>query len=124
MTQWRLVIVCLGLLAIPAAARAETGAGAWLRYAALDAAAARRYRQLPPVVSLVGDGVVLQTAQRELIRGVQGMLGRTLRSEMGVPAANAIVLGTFAQLRHAAPQLAPDNDPAPDGYRLTWVRTG
>src|SRR5204862_6219633 len=110
----RRLLLCLGLLANPGASRAETGASAWLRYAALDEASARRYQSLPPIITMAGDGVVLQTAQRELNRGIQGMLARTLRAQPagagGVPASGAIVLGTLAQLRQSAPQLAPAGD--------------
>ena len=104
----RTLILSVALLQIPATSSAETGADAWLRYAALDTGAARRYRDLPPTITLVGDGVVLQTAQQELIRGIQGMLGRKTATGVNrVPAGNAIVLGTLAQLRQSAPQLAP-----------------
>jgi alpha-glucuronidase len=68
---------------------AETGYNAWLRYAALDKAPA-----LPAVVATAGDSVVLMTARDELIRGVRGMTGRTLRVEAGTPNEPAIVIGT------------------------------
>src|ERR1039458_1211181 len=91
------------LLALPL--HAESGADAWLRYAALDEAAARPYRTSLPaaVVSAVGSGPTVQTAQRELIRGIRGMLGRTLRTP-SVPGESAIVLGTLANFR-ALPQI-------------------
>ncbi|MCX6631953.1 MAG: alpha-glucuronidase family glycosyl hydrolase [Candidatus Solibacter sp.] len=74
---------------------AESGADAWLRHAPLDEASARPYRAaLPAAVTSYTATPVAQSAQRELLRGVHGMLGRTLRVQSGLPAESAIVLGT------------------------------
>jgi alpha-glucuronidase len=106
------------LFAIPL--HAESGADAWLRYAALDEASARTYRATLPAV-VAGDTAtpVAQSAQRELLRGIRGMLGRTLRVQSGMPRESAIVLGTLADLRQAAPQLHLEADLPMDGYWLT-----
>jgi len=91
--------------------RAETGYEAWLRYAPIeDAAAKGRFDPLPAVVVALDDSPVVKAAQTEMIRGVRGMLGRTLRAETRLPNERAIVLGTFAAIRQAAPgtQLTPD----------------
>jgi alpha-glucuronidase len=112
----RRVGVFLIALAAPAAvaapsASAETGAAAWLRYAPVDPAIARRarYAALPAGVETLGDSPALQAARAELIRGVRGMLGRTLRIEgahaPGAAPAEAIVLGTLAAIGAAAPSL-------------------
>ena len=114
----------LGALAILAGAalHAETGANAWLRYAALDENAARPYRQtLPAVVTSIGDGAPVVSARDELVRGIRGMLGRTLRVEDRVPAESAIVLGTVADLRKAEPQFAITEKLEADGFRLKAV---
>lgn len=71
---------------------AETGADAWLRYAPLDAAAKPMYARLPAVVVVTGDSPIMHSASQELVRGVRGMLGRTLRIEARVPDEDAIVL--------------------------------
>jgi len=71
------------------ALHAETGYNAWLRYAALEKPPA-----LPAVVVVQGDSPVLLRARDELIRGVRGMTGRTLRIETGTPNEPAISLGT------------------------------
>ena len=84
---------------------AETGADAWLRYAALDSAAARAYGSLPATVVTLTATPVAQSAQREVVRGIRGMLGHTLRIETALPKENAIVLGTLADLRQSAPCL-------------------
>ena len=92
-------------LCAAATVHAATGRDAWLRYARLQPAAAARYRALPAVTLSLGDTLVLNTAQAELVRGVKGMLGRTLRITSEVPLESAIVIGTIGQLRKTAPAL-------------------
>ena len=65
----------------------ETGHDAWLRYAPVD-----RPVSLPAVVATTGESPLVVTARQELIRGVRGMLGRTLRIESLPPREGAIVL--------------------------------
>ena len=81
---------------------AETGHDAWLRYAPVKDIA------LPAVVVMQGNSPVLTTAREELIRGVRGMLGRTLRVQKET-SESAIVLGVAADL------------PA-EGYRIRHER--
>jgi alpha-glucuronidase len=103
-------------------ARAETGSDAWLRYAPLDSAGARQYREaLPAVVTVRGDSEVLRTARQEFVRGVQGMIGRTLRIESGMPRENAFVFGRLSEL---APEWHLKTDLIQDAYWLKTVRTG
>jgi alpha-glucuronidase len=101
--------------------RAETAHEAWLRYAPLEKQAAQKYESLPASVVVLGDSEVLRTAQDELIRGVRGMLGRTLRSGRSLPLEKAIVLGTFAALQDAAPALRAPSELRRDGF---WLTTG
>ena len=55
-----------GSLLCAVALRAETGYDAWLRYAALDDAAARQYRAaLPGTVTALGDSVLVRSARSE-----------------------------------------------------------
>jgi len=98
---------------------AETGYDAWLRYAPIDnAAALQRYSALPAVVVALGDSPEIGAAQEELIRGVRGMLGHTLRVETHLPDESAIVLGTLAAIEEAAPGAHLNGDLKQDGYRL------
>ena len=102
------------------ALHAESGADAWLRHAPLDEASARPYRtSLPAVITYFNASPVTRSAQNELLRGVRGMLGRTLRVQSTLPAESAIVLGTLADLRRAVPQLRLSADLPVDGYLLT-----
>jgi alpha-glucuronidase len=110
--------ILFAILLVPL--HAESGADAWLRYAPLDEASARTYRAtLPAVVAAYTATPVAQSAQRELLRGIRGMLGRTLRVQSGLPKESAIVLGTLADLKQAAPQLHLAADLPADGYWLT-----
>jgi len=103
-------------------AKAETGAGAWLRYAALPPPTASHYEPLPGTVIALGDSLVVKTAQRELVRGVKGMLGRTLRTASGAPESAAIVLGSFTELHALAPALSIPSHVQEGGYWLGHAR--
>ncbi|WP_321474563.1 alpha-glucuronidase family glycosyl hydrolase [uncultured Paludibaculum sp.] len=105
-----------------AGVQAETGAAAWLRYAALDSTASRQYRaSLPATIVVLGHSPVEESARAELIRGVKGMIGVTLRVQSTLPAEGAIVLGTVAELRQPAPEMGPL---AEDSYALRTRQTG
>ncbi len=102
---------------------AESGADAWLRYTGLSDVAVRQYRAvLPPVVVLYGNSPVLGSAQKELIRGVRGLLGRTLRIEARAGRENALLLGTAAELRSGVPGLNLGAALEPDAFSLTAAR--
>ncbi|HET7840621.1 MAG TPA: alpha-glucuronidase family glycosyl hydrolase, partial [Terriglobia bacterium] len=96
----------------------------WLRYAPLDATSASQFRRtVPAVVASFGVSPQIQSAKSEMIRGMHGMLGRTLRDfafRDRLPAERAIVLGTLAGLRRAAPQLRLKASLAPDAF---WLKT-
>jgi alpha-glucuronidase len=101
---------------------AETGADAWLRYAALDAEAADQYKSLPATTIVLGNSLVLTTAQAELVRGVKGMLGKTLRISSGSPAEDAILIGTAEQIGSLLPNFSPRENIQPDSFLLTSAR--
>jgi alpha-glucuronidase len=114
----------LGLLAV-AGLHAETGRAAWLRYAALSDGSARQYREIvPAVVTRLGDAAPLESARRELLLGIRGMLGRTVRLDSRVPNESAIVLGTLGAIRQAFPQFDAAANLEPDGYWLKTLRAG
>jgi alpha-glucuronidase len=114
----RYLFIFLGVLALPALVAAEDGYDAWLRYASVDAAARKRYDALPATVVAVGDSAVIKTAEAELIRGVRGMLGRTLRAGTSLPNEGAIILGTFASLKPLLPAADLPAHVAGDGFLL------
>jgi alpha-glucuronidase len=98
---------------------AETDEEAWLRYAPLDRQAAEHFSSLPLATVVLGNSIVLKTAQQELIRGVSGMLGRSERSQNQLPGERAIVLATFADLRGVSPEVKTPADVQGDGYWLS-----
>jgi alpha-glucuronidase len=103
-------------------ARAETGADAWLRYAPLEKTAAQKYAALPTSVAVLGESSVLESAKGELIRGIRGILARTLREEKGLPRESAIVLGTLSALRADSPKLFESVELREDGFLLAKVK--
>lgn len=110
--------VLLSLLLGAEGVRAENGADGWLRYALLDTGTAQKYRNLPAVVVAVGDSPVLDSAKGELIRGLRGMLGRTLRRERNLPEESAILLGTVPAVESLAPGIARSTSLGQDGFLL------
>lgn len=112
---------CLVSLVVSPAVFGETGYDAWLRYAPIEGGPAReRYDPLPAVVVAFDQSEILQSAQEELIRGVQGMLGRTLRSADAVPEENAIVLCKLDQVAQRLPSAGNLPKLAEDGY---WLKS-
>src|SRR5215470_3826786 len=108
---------------IPATMYAETGYDAWLRYAALDQAAAAQYSAtVPATVATLGNNALEASGRDEIIRGIHGMLGRTLRIEPRVPAEGAIVLGTLAEFRRLPSQFGVTANLDQDAYRLKTAR--
>ena len=108
------------LLTIPVSA--ETGYSAWLRYARIeDDVIRRRYDAMPASVVALGDSALIQTAQRELILGVRGMLGRTLRAQVRSTNESTIILGTIGSVKKVEPALGLDGNLSEDGYLLKGV---
>lgn len=119
MSKLSLILLCC------AALHGETGHDAWLRYAPLEGAALERARtEAPAAIVLLDDSPVASSAQSEVVRGVRGMLGRTLRIEAQIPRESAIVIGTFDELQKAAPQWKIAAEVAPEGYFLKTAGTG
>jgi alpha-glucuronidase len=98
--------------------RAESGAEAWLRYAPLGQGSAQKYATLPASVIVFGDSPILDSAKAELIRGIRGMLGRTLRDDKTLLQENAIILGTFSAMQPASADLLARIDLPEDGFLL------
>ena len=108
------VFVCLG-------AFAENGQEAWLRYASMSQAQAAQYQSLPGTVVVLGDSVVLESAQKELVGGVRRMLGKTLAVEKNGSRGRAIVLAALAELKKAAPGMQAREEMRADSF---WITNG
>jgi alpha-glucuronidase len=90
----------------------------WLQYTALNDAALGQYRAaVPSTVVLLDAAPTEQSAQEELVRGIQGMVGRTLRIETSVSNQPSIVLGKMDTVRRIAGIAATL---PPDGY---WLKS-
>jgi alpha-glucuronidase len=102
---------------------AETGYDAWLRYALIeDEAARQRYVGLPESVVRFSDAELLVSAEAEIGRGVEGMLGKSVRMESSLPEADAIVLGTLDSLRPHVPELKETLATVDDGFVVKSVK--
>jgi alpha-glucuronidase len=105
----------------PRAQPAGSGQDAWLRYAPIESIAHAKYESLPVGMVVLGDSGVLRSAQEELIRGLKGMVGRTLVAEKSVQE-RAIILGTLAAIRNEAPGLTPPEQLRADGFWLVTAQ--
>src|SRR5882757_2974927 len=114
--------IFLGLLIASGLLHAETGREAWLRYAPLDDTARAKYASMPASTVALGDSPVIRSAQQELLRGVRGMLGKTLRVGKESPQEDAIVIGTLEEVQEVIPTLHPSSELITDGFWITTAR--
>ena len=112
--------VLLGGGAAPAL-QAETGQDAWLRYAPLESAARATYEALPAAAVVPEHSAVLTAARDEMVRGVIGMMGRTLRLDGNVKE-KAIILGTINAIRRIVPGFESPKPLEGDGFLLASRR--
>ncbi|MBV9083335.1 MAG: hypothetical protein JOZ62_11705, partial [Acidobacteriaceae bacterium] len=97
----------------------ETGYAAWLRYAPIDNPNLRQtYEIFPAVVVTLDNSPVMTAARDELLRGIQTMLGRTLRIEKELTNESCFLFGTIASVRSAAPEIALPDALIDDAYVL------
>jgi alpha-glucuronidase len=118
-----LLVLALTLSALASPSRAQSAAEGWLRYERLDQKTAKeRFSDVPAVVVQLGESEVIASARDELVRGVRGMLGQTLRIESKLPKESAIVLATFDDVKKAVPSLEKLPKLAEDGYWLKSIQ--
>ena len=111
------ILMLVSVCVIPAPA--ETGYAAWLRYAPIDDPDIRKiYNRLPPAVVVLDQSPVEKSAQQEIIRGIRGMLGRTLRIDTRLPDEDCILLGTVASVRQVASEIRLPEKLREDEYLL------
>jgi len=120
----RLFWILLPLLSI-VPIQAETGYDAWLRYPPVtEGVLIDAYGRLPATIVKLDNSPTLTSAQNEIVRGVRGMLGRTLRMESRPVQGGMILLGTLAAVKQALPGTALAADLITDGYWLKATVTG
>ena len=81
--------------------QAETGRQAWLRYSKTTAT-------VPAVLATLDTSAIIDTARDEILKGIRGMTGKTLRLESVMPKEPAIILRIGA-------------GSAPDAYSIKTV---
>ena len=117
--------VMVALFGVGHCAHGETGYDGWLRYAEMDNVAARKkYEALPATVVVLGNQPILESAKAELLRGVRGMLGRTLRTTTQLRDENSIVLGTLEVVQKKFPTLGAAPVLKTDGFWLKTLKVG
>ena len=121
------VVVILFASAYSPRLQAQSGESAWLRYVPLAPQIAAKDHSIlfPSSVqvprSLCGH---MDPAQRELVRGMQGMLGQTLQTEDKLAPKDAFILGTLNSVQTAIASLKLPEDLKDDGYWLTTAHVG
>jgi alpha-glucuronidase len=99
--QRRLQPASAATLLLALSLQAETGREAWLRYSP------QHVEKIPFVLATLGDDSPrIANARDEILKGIRGMTGKTLRLESGMPKETAIILRTLP------------GDQSPDAYSL------
>lgn len=107
----------------PICLQADSKQPAWLRYPRLTPEGARPYANLPQSVTVLGESAVLKSAGQEMVRGIEGMLVRSLSSVSALSSQSTIILGTAESLRSALPALQVPTL-REDGYWLATKKDG
>jgi alpha-glucuronidase len=114
LTSFRAIPLLSALLAV-FSANAETGREAWLRYERKQQTAARQRVQVranPLQILGPGESLVMNSAHRELARGLQGMLAPGSLPSRNLP--KHFLLGTITSMR----SLRPPSPVTEDGF---WI---
>ncbi|HUB18603.1 MAG TPA: alpha-glucuronidase family glycosyl hydrolase [Acidobacteriaceae bacterium] len=120
------IATSFAVLFIVATLHAEDGSQGWLRYAPPSPTGfPLTYEAMPAALVNLDSSVEAASAQKEMLRGVRSMLGRTLRLEATIPGNDdAWVLGTAEEIRTALPGYpAPGqaDKAGPGGFTLSVV---
>ena len=112
------LIFFIGIL-LETSLAAESGHDGWLRFARLDGRASQMYEALPTTMLVLGRSAVLETAQGELTRGINQMLGKTMRVQADLPPEEGFILGTLEEVQAAVPEIRTNHKIVDDGFWLT-----
>lgn len=120
-SPWRataLLALLLALAALPM--HAQTGQGAWLGYARVEPATAKKYESVPGVVTSIDDSPRLTSAKHELLQGLHDMLGKEMRTRSVLSQEPAVHLGTLGSVS----KIVTGEALVPPCWRwlLGWVR--
>jgi alpha-glucuronidase len=119
----RLLLFALAISGAAIQAHSEDGAAGWLRYAPVDGGAACSRIPAEVVVTAGGAGVtgsadeaILQSAGRELSRGLTSMCGRAVGLRDALPGGDALLVGTVGDVKAVAPGWRSAQVPGREGY--------
>src|SRR5262249_4997566 len=102
----------------------RAGYDAWLRYDRVDERTVEAlYNALPAVIVAPDDSTLVTAARDELVRGVRGMLERTLRASTRLTDENAIVLGKLEAIKSTIPAFVAPAGLKEDAYLLKTLKS-
>ena len=116
--QSAICLLALSVLSTVPGVHAETGEAGWLRYAPLPARTAQQYKTIPHRIVVTSQSAVVHSAANELARGLHSMLGENLQIASTLPAEDAFLLGTPAEIRQLVPDWKPPSPIAGEGFSL------
>ena len=131
--QSAVCLLALSFLSTVHGVHAETGEEGWLRYAPLPTRATQQYKAIPHRIVVTSQSAVVHSAANELARGLHSMLGENLQIASTLPAEDAFILGTPAEIRQLVPDWKPPSTIAGEGFSLAkfavqghndWVLAG
>jgi alpha-glucuronidase len=105
-------------------AYSQTGQDAWLRYARLDPSASTKYSKIPRTIVSLGNSPVLNSAEHELLRGLQEMLGGEFHATATPPKQPFILVGTLDSLSKIIPDHISPRSLEGDAFWLSQTNLG
>ena len=103
---------------------AQSGHDGWLPYSRLDPRTAKAYQTVPASIVVLSHSIVLETARRELTRGLQQMLGISLREQSSPLEEPSFILGTLQNFQADLPEVHPEHKFTDDAFWLTTRQVG
>jgi alpha-glucuronidase len=76
------------------------------------------YETLPATLVVLGQSAILDTAQKELTRGLKQMLEKDLRAQPDLPQEKSFILGTLKDVQAAVPEIRAKHEIADDAFWL------
>jgi len=103
------------LIILPISAIAESGYDAWLRYLPI---ADHQYQNFPQIVVTLDPTLVIESAEQELSRGVNGLFEIKLKHSNTFTNESAFILGNIESIKPLIPAKYLPKDLKTDGFYL------
>jgi alpha-glucuronidase len=117
--RWLRPLLAAALALQCAAVWAEDGSAGWLRYAPL--ANTQPYRELPAAVVPLDHAPEVESAARELSRGLSRMLGRPVQEAAAFSSTPEFVIGTVTEIEERFPEWKPAEPLKAEGFAIATV---